>query len=881
MADETLRYDILVNAKAAIQELREMSKAAADNNQRVVEFSSFLIEKSKQWNVPLKQLLNTFKQINAELAKSKGQSIFGNVGGQNIFNMSESFLQSAQAAGRFQSSTDGVVSSVKNIGNAMEDADKKGKGWKHGIDLIRTALGTLTAVGIFQFLSFITESFQTAVKAARELEEGLYRLHNAERILSQQGIDIKTENLEKGIQDIKKLLPVFSEEDLTGLVGQVSIQLSEKGLSEKEILGLAKAIAVLNVNSVDTETLAQTAQGVIGSLLTDNAKGVSKLGIELGDAAIEAKAFEMNLLAAGESSKDLTASEKDMVKLQLIIQKAAESEAGLGEYLESNSARIQQNEASWHDLLASIGSIFTALTPLLTPFFDTIKDGVNGFKAMLVIIQATENAVKELVANFLGARDALRSGLIDPEEYFGRIREIFTTGFQSDFKEGLSDITKFFPKMPANAPDWFKNLFGEFLANKDTITAPIDNFQNALDSIDTEKARDALEDMLKKLEDLQNKMKESEEDFQLKLGRFDQDTLREREDMVEDYNLNVLQTQRQFALRRKEAEDKYRQREIQDERRFQEQMRQLREKFLYNLEDALRERDARQVLRLIDQYNMERQALINENALRKKDQAEQQQQERDQLKAEEAERLRVMAEEFALKMQRYDEESAIKRQRMEEDHAIEMARLKEQQAEIIEAAAYKIAEEYGLNEQGAQALYNLLNQYYGSSGALATLTANGYNSMLMQASTFLSQIATVIAQYQGMMAGAAASISPYSSPGGGYIPGGYSSPQNTTPMGGRIIPGYAEGGQFVATKPRVIAVGEGGESELVTITPLSQLGSMRNIQPVNGMNGMDGRNGQTQITLDMNLSPDLEARVVRKSMDGTAAVIERINRSKR
>lgn len=763
---------------------------------------------------------------------------------------------------------------VKGLNTELTKGTREAQGFRHGIDIVRTALGTLTAVGIFQFLSLITKSFQDAVKASRELEDSMFRLSNVERILSQAGTEISLSGLKKGIQEIKDLFPIFSQEDVTQLVAQVAISTKELGLSQKQIIDLSKAIAILNIRSTEEETASATAQKVISSLITDNARGIASLGLSFNENTMQIKGMEMGIVTATHKLADLSNEEKAQIKFAVLLQNTSGELSNVGDYLDTNTAKLKENAASWHDLLTSIGSIFTSLTPLFSPLLQFIQDGVNGFKAMLVVVFALREAVTEFRKIYTSAITDLS---LNPVERLKKVVE----GFKNIPNELKTNMGNWFEGMfpagaPANAPEWFKKLFGDFTQDVDTATGAVDNFQNGINSIDTSKASDAIEDLIKSLIDLQKKMAEAEAEFQLKLSRFDEDTAREREQIVEDYNLNVEQTTRQFALRRQEAEEKYRQRELEAERRFQENLRQLREKFLYNLEDALRERDARQVLRLIDSYNMEKDQMIREEQLRKQAAAEQHALEMAELKREEEERLRVMAEEFQLKIQRYDEESAIKRQRMIEDHAIEMQKLEEQKEEILQKAAEKIAEEYGLNAEGAKALYDLLAKYYGSDGALAQLTAQGYSAMLGQSTAFLAQIAAVIAQYQSMLSAVA------SNP---FLPTGI-TPAGTTPTPIGNSPqgtqGYASGGQFVATKPRNILVGEGGEPELVTVTPLSKLASMRShSQAVNGADGLDGRNGDFRIALDMNLSPDLEARVVQKSLDGAATVVERINRGKR
>jgi hypothetical protein len=98
---------------------------------------------------------------------------------------------------------------------------------------------------------------------------------------------------------------------------------------------------------------------------------------------------------------------------------------------------------------------------------------------------------------------------------------------------------------------------------------------------------------------------------------------------------------------------------------------------------------------------------------------------------------------------------------------------------------------------------------------------------------------------------------------------------------------YATGGSFIASKPTLIEVGEGGESEVVTITPMSQLRSgMANIgtsssamsYPV-GYAAKDG-GSENKIVLEMYLSPDLEARVVSTTLGEAADVFMDIIRSR-
>ena len=91
--------------------------------------------------------------------------------------------------------------------------------------------------------------------------------------------------------------------------------------------------------------------------------------------------------------------------------------------------------------------------------------------------------------------------------------------------------------------------------------------------------------------------------------------------------------------------------------------------------------------------------------------------------------------------------------------------------------------------------------------------------------------------------------------------------------------GLAEGGSFLATTPRTIKVAE-NRPELITATPLGRPGADINKLFMQSGNGGDSSGMGGQLELELTLSPDLEARIVRKSLDNAANVVMKINRSK-
>jgi hypothetical protein len=205
-------------------------------------------------------------------------------------------------------------------------------------------------------------------------------------------------------------------------------------------------------------------------------------------------------------------------------------------------------------------------------------------------------------------------------------------------------------------------------------------------------------------------------------------------------------------------------------------------------------------------------------------------------------------------------------------------------------AANKMAEELGLNQEGAQAIYDLLQSYYGTDGSLAALTSQGYAAMLANAQGFLGGLMGIVGQYQGLMAGMAgmqiyqqsergslSAASPFLGSSSGA--GGTQNPpvQNRPTPGPNRIPQYASGGQFIATRATPFIAGEAGP-EMVTVTPLSQIMDSASIT---GQAGTRGAAGQTQISVTVDLSPDLEARVIDNALEGASNVIAQVRRAKR
>lgn len=165
-----------------------------------------------------------------------------------------------------------------------------------------------------------------------------------------------------------------------------------------------------------------------------------------------------------------------------------------------------------------------------------------------------------------------------------------------------------------------------------------------------------------------------------------------------NYATQLAQSIRQYNIRRAELERKYRLNELQAERKFQEEMRKLREGFLMDLEGALRERDALQVIRLTREYNLQKEQRTRQFEEEKQTRKENYEEEKKQLAIEQQERQRQLAEELANRLASIKAEREAEKAQAEADKAKAQA---EEQARYEQALADR-ARQYQQAQQELQ-----------------------------------------------------------------------------------------------------------------------------------------------------------------------------------
>lgn len=834
---EQVRYDILIEAKAAIQSMRDMLKYTHDNTIKMTEFTNQILLDSKRWGVSWQQALGIYKQLNAELSKSKKATLFGQTGGQDLFKQTEMYMNSLQQAGRLHEQ---VGQSAEKMGTQTESGTKKAV---RGIDAMRIALGVLISMLVFQLIQAIQNTFSLMIKNLRETELAVYNLVNAERRLSEQGIDVTPKGLQETIDSVRELVPILSQIQVEELVSRIATNVAPAlKLTNVQIKQLAEATALLYVrNKALGKSFEEVEAQITNAFLTGKVStGINQLGVKISDQIVKDEALRLGLVKTEEEFNSLTGEMESQIKaaamLSVVYKNATGDIQSIGEYMETTDAKIEKSKSSWDDLLTTLGTLFG---PILGGIIDALTRSMQGW---ILILDKVKEPLQNVVATW--------GAFINVINKTGNV----PTGILDVFQ--LFSSEKFFQEY-----EKIKESFEGLEAVADTPTNAIDNFQESLDDFDSEKFSQEVEDIHRDMEqayeDLNEKLAEKQADLDMEYQRKAEDALRDYNRKVEDINRDA---EREIA----NLKDKHREEDLRDEQDYQLKLWELRMRFLMDLEDALHARDARQVIRLMKQYAIDKEALERKKNLDDRNREEDQRNELEDIEIKRQQRLEDAKLEYAQKLQ----DQQIAKQRELDDlnqwYAREQADIQTNIQRKLQALIQGWIDEQKLTEQGAASVYAILSKYFGPGGmtdALYAYMASQFSAMSSMAST----------------------MSGYSAGGGlaglGSSSGAVGSSNGT---GGRPVApsprrrGFAEGGSMLATRPTTVTFGEAG-AELAQFTPIGRTGQDINklFMGNGGGEGMDGT-----LMVELLLSPDLEARVVDASMSGVANIITKIRRTK-
>ena len=694
-------------------------------------------------------------------------------------------------------------------------------------------IGTLgrMAMGMFSLnkvLQFVIGSFRQGTQEAIKYSDANYMLGTAVlRAQEAQGKSAGTmaewrtiaEDMAKtlGIDDAKALEAVA-----TGL-NMLSINFKITGQDAKDLMGGAA-----NLATVMRKDVGGTIQQLAYYVGSGQKRSLARLSLDMSDAKLNAVAMAMGL---GESYKALEETEKRAVRLNAVLQQTADLEELAARHSETLAGKFQAAASEAEGARKWLGF----LSADYQLFFKNIE--VSAIKALVVVSyflndivdrgKAAKQAIDELGAGGgmlgrglpgdQGAKIGKRAEEIYAEAHKKRITDMQTELGLLDDLEGAQG-----------------GLNGAVEDGTETVGEYGDAWEHA-----TKKAKDAVFDAQQDMIESTARLKR---EFGDKMGDITRDTVESQQDAWIDYNRSLEDIDRDAYEDRVRAIVEYQQEEIRLREDHEIDMRRMEEQYLFDLEDAVRERDARAVLLLQRRYNTERKKAEEDFGV-----AQKRLKEEHKLELAEIERQRQLK-----RQQRYIQyqeelaDIALQEQRKREDARLWLDRARRDLEASINARLQRIAAglvaEYKLNYDQINALNKLLVAEYGPGGYVEQL----------------------IKYYRALVASMPPMV-----PGGGS---GWSGMPTASPTaaastgysaGGGI---YARqfGGSLIATGPTLLRVGE-GVPERVDVSRLS------GPRLPGGGNG-----GKVQIEMNVRADPRLIVETVEKTMSEVADVIVRV-----
>jgi hypothetical protein len=675
---------------------------------------------------------------------------------------------------------------LKDTGDAAKQAAPGVNQFVQGLAGIATAV--IGALSIQKVIAFLTD----AGNAALDFSQALFKMDISVRALQRNGMDTTLQSWTDEIKTLGDQFQVFSNIDIANALGQSALMGREFGLTQDQMVELTKTAMIFS--EVTGRDLTGAIQAVTYFIDTGYTKSIRGLGVAISQSVLAQRALDMGFVQA---YKDLEPVQQAQVRFAELTAQTNVLVKDSGLYLETWAGKMAKASTDAKNAMTDLGKT-------VEPWMVGIqKDWAGLIKFLSISIPALEKIFSGVVAAIVGlAAGAIYSwnALMDTIKGHGPTLEEFAAGLH----KALSDAAK----------------------------ATITEFYAMFGLLD-ETAKDALINQQAAEQQYATNLKQFDADVsQINSDYHDKEVTentafqRKMDDLNLKYTRDLSQINLDFDRREAAARTSAQNDQLSKEEAFQEKLLELREKYLYNLDDAVRARDARKVLDLNRQYNLELLQEQRQHAIEKKDAEENLKYQMALLEQERKQRLADRA--LQLAQDRADAKAA---------HEQKLADMKlEEQQKLQDLLTGFLAENH-ITEQGMQQIYDIIKKYVGPGGLVEGL----YKYL------------------RDYMAQAAANIS---------INYAALSKVTATPIKGGGIAGYAEGGSVVATQPTAAIFGEAGP-EMATFTPLNRPGA--DVNKVNGTLPKSGSGGKA--TISINLGAGLVGQIVDNAMGEVATVL--------
>ncbi len=679
-----------------------------------------------------------------------------------------------------------VLSSFGGVGSVLATA-------------LTGSLGVILA--IVAALKLFTDQLKLVAQAGYEFARATYQLQIGLNAIRRTGTEITLRDVYDNLDRLQAKFGIFSRKELVeGSAALINLTRDFK-LTKDQIFNLQDAIATLAVvNGRAMDDVQRTVALAISSGYTE---GLQRLGVSINRVTI---ALEAQRLGWGRNYMSLTESQRAQATYNLILQKTKKYQDDLESYQLKAPGMIDSATASWKDLKTAIGDLIIPLG-VLAGLLDIVIEGWAEF-ARDMKESDLNGYFLELTGSMAGFIMVLKSWKTilksdNPVELLADIFNAAKKAFQLDLEE------------PTIETGWLRNAIEEAEQMESELPPIAEELADKLLDIEKDfedRSADAWEDYLRDKEDLLIKYGQKAEDIERQLAQKLEDlnikVPQQNADAWTDYYQDLEDVNTWYNQAVKDANHDHQQDLLKAEEDFQNKMRDLRQSFLFDLEDAVRERDAKQAMLLIRKYNFDKQQAEQDREDNQEEINNNYKQELADLKVQKARKLAELKDELNQKLaqiqleyQRELEELAIWKQREYEERELwyrreseqiwdnyqdQMSDLRTQRTREIEDLADYLKDKYNYNKKWMDALYEYTKYIIGDTGLLTNLWKSYY--ALTQAVPTMPNL----------------------------------TPAQTYHWGGS----YANGGEITASKPTLAMFGERG-TETATFTKGGKSGGER------------------------------------------------------
>lgn len=894
-ADETIKINFVVNSQQAV------ANAVAFRTQ-IDAIKAQLLDLSKSSGMALKDVAEGMKQATkAALTSTDPQTMLPKLDTAKYAAYNKALSQSLREA---TAETKALDAASKKASESLNKVSSTGGAISKLGGILRNAFSFFLGGSIFMAISRLISGFQNLIATGEEYAQTIYRLGVSINQLQRRGLDITIRSEIALIKELSAQYQTFSQKGVISALASVQMLTRNFGFSQEQIRKTTELS--MDLALVQGKDVAETAKQLALFYSSGYGEGLQHAGLAVNRMTVANEAHRMGL---EKTYMQLTEIERATAAYNLVTRQSIDLHEDAMKIQDSLIGQIRDQRSSIEDVTNEIA-------------LKALPIELAWLKVKLLLVQAIGDFITldELYKKQLAKegkmyipfwpkdKEAWEKAKSELEKKTSEWEEILSGTLDVD-----ADLNLDISGEDQGLADAREKLGQQIIDLWDDLQDAQEDFNDKSEELEEEHVdklaeidKEGVEKQSDIFKDYQRDMLEAQEDFQEKLEDIDKDLAREIEESRIDYNRKLEDIDRDYRRGVEDANRKYQENELKAERDYQEKLRRLREEFLFDLEDALRERDALQVLRLIRRYNLDKEQLERQGDLEAEDRAENYRRELEDLRrqAEEkrqdaqrelqqdisdaqaaAQRKRedaqqALADKLADLKESYEREradalAATQERRDDEakDYADRQAELEKDLKDRKDKILAAFGEEVGITGTSLQEVSDLFTKYFGDKGVVPE-TIDIYISKITEAANSTSDNLVLMQGYLAQMAQSAADTvtSMNTSFSGIQWPAatGPSTPvPNYSGPSGEFnpqVPGFAFGGSVYANTPTMAMFGE--VPEIATFTPLSRMNTS-SMSPLGG-GSEQGGNMKIQILL----SPGLEAQIIDNSLGSMAEILQ-------